>query len=69
MEMARQVFSDQKERTSEEVREAIRAKFQLEPAESLTQMLYKRSRSKSQFYRTKDGKYGLLAWRQSPKPK
>lgn len=64
MSMARTVIDNaDKELQAEEVRKAIVDTFGKTPAESLTQMLYKRARAGSSFYRTVDGKYGLLEWR------
>jgi hypothetical protein len=64
MDMARQILStSNKEMTAEEIRQAIVTTFGIQPASSMTQMLYKRSRAGSSFYKLDGGRYGLLEWR------
>ena len=41
--------------------EAIRQEFGVRPAHTLPQMLYIRARAKKRFYRTGDGKFGVIA--------
>jgi hypothetical protein len=72
MDMARQVLNNNggkkgAEMSAKEIIAHVKDTFGVEPATSLTQMLYKRSRAKSSFYRTKAGKYGLLDWTTSTK--
>lgn len=50
---------DGEPRVAGEIHNKIHETFGVTPASSLTQMLYKRSRSGTGFSRTKDGKYGL----------
>lgn len=69
MEIVRQVLNNAgQELRVEEVRRACKDDFGHTPAASLDQMLYKRSKSGSDFYAIKDkdgrNRYGLLAWRQ-----
>jgi hypothetical protein len=66
MEMVRQVLDKEgkkgKELSFRDIQEAVRKHFKTDPASTLGQMLYKRSRNKSGFYRTANGKYGLTSW-------
>jgi hypothetical protein len=60
MEMARQVLRNHGGSLSAgEIHNKIHEMFGITPASSLTQMLYKRSRSGTGFFRSKDGKYGI----------
>lgn len=68
VEMVRQILNTfgkpGEEMSYEELRSAIRTTFQVEPATSLNQMVYKRAHKRGgEFYRTKDGKFGLSSWK------
>lgn len=65
MDMARQVLQNSnRELTPGEIHQGIADTFGKTPAATLTQMLYKRSRANSSFYRGEQGRYGLIAWKQ-----
>jgi hypothetical protein len=51
------------ERTPTELRELIKSTYGVEPAKTLDQMLYKRATAGNTFYKTADGKFGLLEFR------
>jgi hypothetical protein len=64
MDMARTVLDNaKKELTAPEIHKGIAETFGKSPAASLTQMLYKRAKAGSSFYRGAKGTYGLLTWR------
>jgi hypothetical protein len=60
LDMAEQVISKHGEMKAEEIMEAIREEFGVKPAHTLPQMLYIRARSKKRFYRTSQGKFGVV---------
>ncbi len=61
LDMAQQVLERHGEMKAEELMEAIRQDFGVRPAHTLPQMLYIRARAKKRFYRTGDGKFGVIA--------
>ena len=72
LEMARMILQNLNgdEKTPNEIRELIRATYGVEQVKSLEQMLYKRSvmvgsdgRKGRTFYKTADGRFGLVAFR------
>lgn len=66
MDMARTVLQNGgREMTPGEIHQGITETFGKTPAATLTQMLYKRSRANSSFYRGAKGYYGLLVWKQA----
>jgi hypothetical protein len=67
MEMVRELLVKHGQpMSSGELHKAIVDSYGKVPASSLSQMLYKRARAGSTFYRTSEGKYGLMA--SSPQP-
>lgn len=60
LDMAQRVLEKRGEMKAEDVMEAIRQDFGVKPAHTLPQMLYIRARSKKRFYRTSDGRFGLI---------
>jgi len=60
LDMAQRVLERQGEMKAEDIMEAIRQEFGVKPAHTLPQMLYIRARSKKRFYRTADGRFGLI---------
>jgi HB1, ASXL, restriction endonuclease HTH domain len=60
LDMAEQVLDKHGEMKAEELMEAIREEFGVRPAHTLPQMLYIRARAKKRFYRTNDGKFGVI---------
>jgi hypothetical protein len=61
MDMVRAVLrKSNSEMFPNDIHTAIVNQFGQTPRPSLTQMLYKRSRAGNGFYRTDDGKYGVL---------
>lgn len=60
LDMAQRVLEKQGEMKAEDIMEAIRQEFGVKPAHTLPQMLYIRARAKKRFYRTANGKFGLL---------
>jgi len=65
LEMARIVLLnlDGEEKTPDEIRALIRKTYGIAPAKTLDQMLYKRSSKGITFYKTADGRFGLLSLR------
>jgi hypothetical protein len=61
LDMAQEVLERLGEMKAEELLEAIRQEFGVRPAHTLPQMLYIRARAKKRFYRTADGKFGVIA--------
>ncbi len=61
LDMAQEVMEQHGEMKAEELMEAIRQEFGVRPAHTLPQMLYIRARAKKRFYRTADGKFGVIA--------
>ena len=51
------------EKTPDEVRALIKKTYGIEPAKTLDQMLYKRASKGTMFYKTAEGRFGLLALR------
>lgn len=60
LDMARRVLEKHGEMKAEDIMEAIRQEFGIKPAHTLPQMLYIRARAKKRFYRTNNGKFGLM---------
>jgi hypothetical protein len=60
LDMAGQVIKKRGPMKAEEIMEAIREEFGIKPAHTLPQMLYIRSRAKKRFYRSAEGKFGLI---------
>lgn len=60
LDMAQQVIEKHGPMKPEEIMDAIRQQFGVKPAHTLPQMLYIRSRDKKRFYRSSDGKFGLI---------
>jgi len=60
LDMAQRVLEQRGEMKAEDVMEAIRQDFGVKPAHTLPQMLYIRARSKKRFFRTADGRFGLI---------
>lgn len=60
LDMAERVLEKRGEMKAEDIMEAIRQDFGIKPAHTLPQMLYIRARSKKRFYRTNDGRFGLI---------
>jgi hypothetical protein len=67
LDMAEQVIAKHGEMKAEEVMESIRLEFGVKPAHTLPQMLYIRARSKKRFYRTAQGKFGIVSNRKKSK--
>jgi hypothetical protein len=51
------------EKTPDEIRALIKKTYGIEPAKTLDQMLYKRASKGTLFYKTAEGRFGLLALR------
>ena len=60
LDMAERVIEKRGPMKAEEIMEAIREQFGIKPAHTLPQMLYIRSRAKKRFYRSPEGKFGLI---------
>ena len=60
LDMAQRVLEKHGEMKAEDIMEAIRHEFGVKPAHTLPQMLYIRARAKKRFYRTTNGKFGLI---------
>ncbi len=60
LDMAQRVMEKHGEMKAEDIMEAIRQEFGVKPAHTLPQMLYIRARAKKRFYRSSNGKFGLL---------
>jgi HB1, ASXL, restriction endonuclease HTH domain len=67
LDMAQQILEKHGEMKAEELMEAIRQEFGVRPAHTLPQMLYIRARAKKRFYRTSDGKFGVISGRRHGK--
>lgn len=67
LDMAQQVLEKHGEMKAEELMEAIRQEYGVRPAHTLPQMLYIRARAKKRFYRTPDGKFGVISARRHAK--
>jgi hypothetical protein len=65
LEMARIVLFNVngEEKTPDEIRALIRTTHGIDPAKTLDQMLYKRASKGTMFYKTAEGRFGLLALR------
>ena len=65
LEMARVVLLNLngEEKTPDEIRALIKKTYGIEPAKTLDQMLYKRASKGTLFYKTAEGRFGLLALR------
>ncbi len=60
LDMAQRVIEKHGPMKAEQIMEAIREEFGIKPAHTLPQMLYIRSRAKKRFYRSPEGKFGLI---------
>jgi len=60
LDMAQRVLEKRGEMKAEDIMEVIRQDFGIKPAHTLPQMLYIRARVKKRFYRTSDGRFGLV---------
>ena len=60
LDMAERVLEKNGEMKAEDIMEAIRQDYGIKPAHTLPQMLYIRARAKKRFYRSAEGKFGLL---------
>jgi hypothetical protein len=60
LDMAQRVIEKHGPMKAEQIMEAIREEFGIKPAHTLPQMLYIRSRAKKRFYRSPEGKFGLM---------
>lgn len=67
LDMAQQVLEKHGEMKAEELMEAIRQEFGVRPAHTLPQMLYIRARARKRFYRTAEGKFGVISGRRHGK--
>lgn len=67
LDMAQRVIEKHGPMKAEQIMEAIREEFGIKPAHTLPQMLYIRSRAKKRFYRSADGKFGLIEKKKSVK--
>jgi len=65
LEMARTVLFNLhgEEKTPDEIRALIRTTYGIDPAKTLDQMLYKRVAKGKTFYKTADGRFGLLEFK------
>jgi hypothetical protein len=65
LEMARVVLLNLngEEKTPDEIHALVKKTYGIEPAKTLDQMLYKRAGKGRTFYKTSDGRFGLLALR------
>jgi hypothetical protein len=60
LDMAQRVIGKRGPMKAEQIMEAIREEFGIKPAHTLPQMLYIRSRAKKRFYRSAEGKFGII---------
>ncbi|MGZ4814252.1 MAG: hypothetical protein ACXVZV_02510 [Terriglobales bacterium] len=60
LDMAQKVLEKHGEMKAEDIMEAIRQDFGVKPAHTLPQMLYIRARAKKRFYRSPEGRFGLV---------
>jgi hypothetical protein len=60
LDMAQRVLEQRGELKAEEIMEAIRQEFGIKPAHTLPQMLYIRARARKRFYRSPEGRFGIL---------
>lgn len=60
LDMAGEVIKKRGPMKAEQIIEAIREEFGIKPAHTLPQMLYIRSRARKRFYRSPEGKFGLI---------
>ncbi|HWR16541.1 MAG TPA: hypothetical protein VN577_17080 [Terriglobales bacterium] len=67
LDMAERMIEKHGEMKAEEIMEAIRQEFGVKPAHTLPQMLYIRARAKKRFYRSPEGKFGIVEKKKSPK--
>jgi hypothetical protein len=67
LDMAQRVIEKRGPMKAEQIMEAIREDFGIKPAHTLPQMLYIRSRAKKRFYRSAEGKFGLVEKKKPPK--
>ncbi len=51
------------EKTPDKIRALIKKTYGIDPAKTLDQMLYKRASKGTMFYKTAEGRFGLLALR------
>ncbi|HLH08772.1 MAG TPA: hypothetical protein VKW78_16150 [Terriglobales bacterium] len=61
LDMAQKVLEKRGEMKAEELMEAIREEYGVRPAHTLPQMLYIRARAKKRFYRSPEGKFGVVS--------
>jgi hypothetical protein len=67
LDMAERVIQKRGPMKAEQIMEAIREEFGIKPAHTLPQMLYIRSRAKKRFYRSAEGKFGIIEKKKSPR--
>jgi hypothetical protein len=67
LDMAERVIQKRGPMKAEQIMEAIREEFGIKPAHTLPQMLYIRSRAKKRFYRSAEGKFGIVEKKKPPK--
>jgi len=60
LDMAERVLEKHGEMKAEDIMEAIRQDYGVKPAHTLPQMLYIRARTRKRFYRSSEGKFGLV---------
>jgi hypothetical protein len=60
LDMAQRIIEKHGEMKAEDIMEAIRQEFGIKPAHTLPQMLYIRARAKKRFYRTNEGRFGVV---------
>ena len=60
LDMAQRVIEKRGEMKAEDIMEAIRQEFGVKPAHTLPQMLYIRARAKKRFYRSPEGRFGVV---------
>jgi len=67
LDMAQRVIEKHGEMKAEDIMESIRQDFGVKPAHTLPQMLYIRARAKKRFYRSSNGRFGMLESKQRRK--
>jgi hypothetical protein len=67
LDMARTVLRNAgTEKSPDDLKVMIRTTYGIDPAKTLDQMLYKRASAGREFYKTEDGRFGLLELRKAP---
>jgi alkyl hydroperoxide reductase subunit AhpC len=67
LDMARTVLRNAgTEKSPDDLKVMIRTTYGIDPAKTLDQMLYKRASAGREFYKTEDGRFGLLELRKTP---